>query len=112
MPEAVRHLPADIDRSPFQDHGVPLDGAPLLSSKLPSTSFQLFRQNKNTPGTKKFDVFSITLFAAWGFCGIISFCNMKTSRNLTDQSFVPARRSLETRLKQALFAFPEILFLL
>ena len=62
----------------------------LLSSKLPSTYFQLFRQNKNTPGTKKFDVFSITLFAAWGFCGIISFCNMKTGRNPTDQSFVPA----------------------
>ena len=62
----------------------------VLSSKLPSTSFQLFRQNKNTPGTKKFDVFSITLFAAWGFCGIISFCNMKTGRNPTDQSFVPA----------------------
>ena len=62
----------------------------VLSSKLPSTSFQLFCQNKNTPGTKKFDVFSITLFAAWGFCGIISFCNMKTGRNPTDQSFVPA----------------------
>ena len=27
MPEAVRHLPAGIDRSPLQDHGVPLDVA-------------------------------------------------------------------------------------
>ena len=70
--------------------GSRLSCSSLLSSKLPSTSFQLFRQNKNTPSTKKFDVFSITLFAAWGFCGIISFCNMKTGRNPTDQSFVPA----------------------
>ena len=28
MPEAVRHLPAGINRSPLQDHGVPLDVAP------------------------------------------------------------------------------------
>ena len=27
MPEAIRHLPAGINRSPLQDHGVPLDVA-------------------------------------------------------------------------------------
>ena len=85
-----RVIPAQSVQQPFGRIEFTIVLADMLSSKLPSTSFQLFRQNKNTPGTKKFDVFSITLFAAWGFCGIISFCNMKTGRNPTDQSFVPA----------------------
>ena len=66
----------------------------LLVTCYPANYLQLFfcffRQNKNTPGTKKFDGFSIRLFAAWGFYGIISLCNMKMGRNPTDQSFVPA----------------------